>query len=111
MKILESFISIQGEGIRTGRPSLFIRLGGCNLRCVFHDSKGKTVSCCDTSYASFEACTGKYSAEDVVKMLNDNPQVQDIVITGGEPLINQYALIGLIGDIVSNCPIDYTITV
>lgn len=91
--IIESFISIQGEGLRTGRPTLFIRLNGCNLRCVFRNSAGKVASCCDTPYASFEGSfEGKYTDDDVIKMLTNNPQVKDIVITGGEPLLNQTSL-------------------
>ena len=88
--IIESFISIQGEGLRTGRPTLFIRLNGCNLRCVFRNGAGKVASCCDTPYASFEGSSeGKYTEDDVIKMFTDNPQVKDVVITGGEPLLNQ----------------------
>ena len=92
--IIESFISIQGEGLRTGRPTLFIRLNGCNLRCVFRNSAGKVASCCDTPYASFEGsfAEGKYTDDDVIKMLTNNPQVKDVVITGGEPLLNQTSL-------------------
>ena len=91
--IIESFISIQGEGLRTGRPTLFIRLNGCNLRCVFRNSTGKVASCCDTPYASFEgSAEGKYTDDDVIKMFTDNPQVKDVVITGGEPLLNQASL-------------------
>ena len=91
--IIESFISIQGEGLRTGRPTLFIRLNGCNLRCVFRNSAGKVTSCCDTPYASFEGSfDGKYTDDDVIKMLTDNPQVKDVVITGGEPLLHQASL-------------------
>ena len=92
--IIESFISIQGEGLRTGRPTLFIRLSGCNLRCVFRNSAGKVTSCCDTPYASFEGSftEGKYTDDDVIKMLTNNPQVKDVVITGGEPLLNQASL-------------------
>ena len=92
--IIESFISIQGEGLRTGRPTLFIRLSGCNLRCVFRNSAGKVTSCCDTPYASFEGsfAEGKYTDDDVIKMLTNNPQVKDVVITGGEPLLNQASL-------------------
>ena len=92
--IIESFISIQGEGLRTGRPTLFIRLSGCNLRCVFRNSAGKVTSCCDTPYASFEGslAEGKYTDDDVIKMLTNNPQVKDVVITGGEPLLNQTSL-------------------
>jgi organic radical activating enzyme len=40
--VLEMFHSIQGEGIFTGAPSIFIRVAGCNLRCVFKGSR------CDT---------------------------------------------------------------
>ena len=39
--------TIQGEGMYTGIPSIFVRTTGCNLRCVFKDS------ICDTAYTSF----------------------------------------------------------
>lgn len=96
MKIIESFISIQGEGLRTGRPSIFIRLQGCNLRCVFRNSQnGKVGSMCDTPYASFNNAPEQNAAipmDDVFKMVVSNPQVEDIVITGGEPMLFQTAL-------------------
>ena len=38
MKISEVFATIQGEGILSGVPSLFIRVSGCNLRCVWCDT-------------------------------------------------------------------------
>ena len=41
MFITEIFKSIQGEGTRAGRPCIFVRLTGCNLRCTW----------CDTAYA------------------------------------------------------------
>jgi len=44
MRIAEIFYSVQGEGIRTGVPSIFVRTTGCNLRCVY----------CDTPYTSWE---------------------------------------------------------
>ena len=37
----EIFYSIQGESIHSGRPCIFVRLTGCNLRCTY----------CDTRYA------------------------------------------------------------
>ena len=39
MKIVEVFASVQGEGLRQGEPTLFVRLAGCNLRCLFCDTK------------------------------------------------------------------------
>ncbi len=93
MKIIEHFISIQGEGVRAGRPSLFIRVAGCNLRCVFRNPKGKVASICDTYYASFENPvieeTEEESLKSIYSLLNDNPGVTDVVVTGGEPLLNR----------------------
>ena len=43
LRIAEIFSSIQGEGIWVGTPSIFVRVSGCNLRCVW----------CDTPYASW----------------------------------------------------------
>lgn len=39
LKIAEIFAGIQGEGLRMGRPAVFVRLAGCNLRCSFCDTK------------------------------------------------------------------------
>ena len=54
MIVSEIFTSIQGEGINMGKPSVFLRLWGCNLSCGYtHTSKGWKPNggwMCDTTY-------------------------------------------------------------
>lgn len=104
--VLEMFVSIQGEGRFVGTPSLFVRLGGCNLRCVFGNSR------CDTPYSSFEL--GKPICDDVksaIKMalalLEEHPNVGHVVITGGEPLVHKKELKRFLNSKIG----DYHITV
>lgn len=95
LPIVDLFVSIQGEGKRAGIPSIFIRVSGCNLRCVFQNS------ICDTAYASFKPEAGKYSAADIINFIKKHPQINDIVITGGEPLMYRESLDALIDEINS----------
>jgi 7-carboxy-7-deazaguanine synthase len=90
LQIVDLFVSLQGEGQRCGIPSLFIRISGCNLRCCFKDS------ICDTAYSSFHPEKGKYTKEGIKKMLETHPQVTDVVITGGEPMMFAGALSDLL---------------
>ena len=77
IKISEIFYSIQGEGFLAGRPSIFIRLAGCPLRCKF----------CDTKYA-IDSKAGKIrTIEKIVKQVKKY-KTNYIVITGGEPMIS-----------------------
>lgn len=80
MVITEIFKSIQGEGTRAGLPCIFVRLTGCNLRCVW----------CDTAYA-FHGGT-KYSQDEVLDEVRSlagegDARVSLVEITGGEPLL------------------------
>ena len=85
MFVTEIFKSIQGEGTRAGRPCIFVRLTGCNLRCTW----------CDTEYAFHGG--QKMSVEDVlerVERLNQLPNgepagVPLVELTGGEPLLQK----------------------
>jgi 7-carboxy-7-deazaguanine synthase len=74
MKISEIFTSIQGETSFAGLPFTFVRLTGCNLRCSY----------CDTQYAYEEGT--EYSLDTVVAEVNKRA-VTRVVITGGEPLL------------------------
>lgn len=73
LRITEIFYSLQGESSTIGKPTLFVRLTGCPLRCVW----------CDTEYAF---TGGDYwQMEDLLKKI-ESYQPQHICITGGEPL-------------------------
>jgi 7-carboxy-7-deazaguanine synthase len=80
LPISETFLSIQGEGVRAGVPSFFIRVSGCNLRCRW----------CDTPYASWNP---EGSTRTVAKLLAEadgvraGTGVDHAVLTGGEPMI------------------------
>ena len=76
MKISEIFYSIQGEGMLTGVPSVFVRTSGCNLRCVW----------CDTPYTSWAPEGAEMTTEDILAAIQNYP-AQHAVVTGGEPMI------------------------
>ncbi len=74
LRIAEIFHSIQGEGIWTGVPSTFIRVSGCNLRCVW----------CDTPYASWNPEGPVMAIEEILARTSS---IEHVVVTGGEPML------------------------
>jgi len=66
MKIAEIFYSIQGEGMLTGVPSVFVRTSGCNLRCVW----------CDTPYTSWSPEGSDVTVEDILAAIRAYPKHQ-----------------------------------
>lgn len=74
LPVNEIFYSRQGEGMRAGEPSLFVRLAGCNLSCRF----------CDTDTDRYEELS---IAEIISKLSQANDKCDWVVLTGGEPLI------------------------
>lgn len=85
MKVVEKFISIDGEGPTAGALSVFVRFAGCNLRCAW----------CDTSYAwDTTADVTEMSASDIADYIKSTG-IGHVTITGGEPLL-QPGLIGLL---------------
>jgi len=76
MRIAEIFYSIQGEGKLMGVPSVFVRVSGCNLRCVW----------CDTPYASWNPEGTEQSIQRIVEQVVETG-ARHVVITGGEPFI------------------------
>lgn len=74
MRVIEIYPSIQGEGVAVGRPAIFVRFAGCNLKCDF----------CDTKYAWGEGVVD-FPIEELVKEVYRHPEPV-VVLTGGEPL-------------------------
>src|SRR3990167_4483643 len=81
MQVSEIFYTLQGEGTNIGKPAIFLRLAGCHLRCVW----------CDSKFTWNMKSGKKMSTEEVIKKLKKYP-CKHLVITGGEPLIQQNAL-------------------
>ncbi len=106
MLIAEIFSSLQGEGLLTGTPSVFVRASGCNLRCWF----------CDTPYTSWQPEGEDWSVESVVEevgrlvsnvgcisaaqcttasrekvhyapLMHPTARISHVVLTGGEPML------------------------
>ena len=90
MQIIEIYKSLQGESSYAGLPCVFVRLAGCNLRCVWCDSEytftdGKRVTLDDIE-------------EEVKRLLPGGGLVE---ITGGEPLLQEREAIPLMDRLLS----------
>jgi len=79
VRLTEIFHSLQGEARTVGRPTVFVRLTGCPLRCTY----------CDTAYA-FEG--GKQHSLDSVLSQVAEHSADYVTVTGGEPLAQPAAI-------------------
>ena len=73
MRIVEHFLSLQGEGVMIGRLTYFIRTAGCSLRC----------SWCDTAWSRSFNQGQDMSLDEIVGLTGD---VRNVCLTGGEPM-------------------------
>ena len=73
---MEIFYSIQGEGFYSGKPAIFVRLGGCDVGCVW----------CDVKESWNENDHPFFTIDEILKELSQYP-CQTLIITGGEPLM------------------------
>ena len=80
LRITEIFYSLQGESIRVGLPTVFVRLTGCPMRCVY----------CDTAYA-FKGGSN-ISVEDILVIVAEFG-ANYVTVTGGEPLAQKESLV------------------
>jgi 7-carboxy-7-deazaguanine synthase len=79
MKLAESFISINGEGVRAGELALFLRFTGCNLSCSY----------CDTRWANEAGC--RYEEKSVEELVGyvSSSVIKNVTLTGGEPMLQR----------------------
>lgn len=76
-KVVEKFVSINGEGVLAGQPAVFIRFQGCNLSCSF----------CDTAWANEEDAEFTLMTEQQIKDYIKETGIKNVTLTGGEPLL------------------------
>jgi 7-carboxy-7-deazaguanine synthase len=76
VRVTEIFFSIQGEGTRAGRPCVFVRFTGCDLRCGY----------CDTAYA-FHGGRDMTRAEILAEVERHPSRL--VLLTGGEPTLQK----------------------
>lgn len=88
-KVVETFISINGEGQHAGELALFIRFAGCNLNCNY----------CDTRWANQPDVVYQEMTAEEIRERIETAQVRNVTLTGGEPLLQpgMYQLLETVG--------------
>ena len=76
MRVTEIFFSIQGESTLAGKPCVFVRFTGCDLRCGY----------CDTEYAFYG---GKAMTRDEIHAEIARHPARFVCLTGGEPMLQK----------------------
>lgn len=77
MNVCELFLSIEGEGKRTGQPAVFVRKTLCPLRCSY----------CDSTYSFEKDPNGEYTVSELVQKVEEvSNGCKAVTFTGGEPL-------------------------
>ncbi len=76
LPVMEEFISLQGEGIKTGTAAYFLRVGGCDVGCYW----------CDVKESWDASLHPLVQTEDVISRIKESG-MQTVLITGGEPLL------------------------
>jgi organic radical activating enzyme len=79
LPVMEHFYTIQGEGFHQGRAAYFVRLGGCDVGCVW----------CDVKDSWNADAHPKFTADQIINEIKKHTQNGLVVITGGEPLMHQ----------------------
>lgn len=91
--VTEVFRSIQGEGLHVGRQQIFMRMGGCSLRCSYCDtasSREWSDLCVLNGMAGEVSVPNPVDAEEIAsfvrQLAGSSPGIHSLSVTGGEPL-------------------------
>lgn len=79
-KIAETFLSINGEGVKAGQLAFFVRFVGCNLSCDY----------CDTKWANQPNAPYTTMTEETIYRKIKESGAKNVTITGGEPMIQPH---------------------
>lgn len=91
MQIIEIYKSLQGESSYAGLPCVFVRLAGCNLRCVW----------CDSEY-TFKGGSKRTIEEVEREVQRLSPDCGLVEITGGEPLLQEREAVPLMQSLIAS---------
>ena len=83
LPVLEVYRAVQSEGSRFGRPTIVIRTTGCTHRCYFGEG-----GWCDSWYTSIHPEKGIFKFQDIINIYDKNPQVKEMMLTGGSPTMH-----------------------
>ncbi len=86
LPVMESFYTLQGEGFHQGRAAYFIRLGGCDVGCVWCDVKDSWDAEKHPKFPIAEIVSK--TLEETQASISQTGHLPIVVITGGEPLLH-----------------------
>lgn len=99
--VAEMFVSTQGEGPLTGQRCAFVRLSRCNLRCVFCDTKQTW----DWSRFKPAEVSRRMPTAEIAEWVTATG-VDLLVITGGEPMLQQPAMAAITGAVTARVQVE-----
>ena len=83
LPIVEVYRAVQSEGSRICMPTIVIRTTGCTHRCFFGEG-----GWCDSWYTSIHPEKGIFTFNDIINIYNQNPQIGEMMLTGGSPTMH-----------------------
>ncbi len=95
-RVVEKFVSINGEGLRAGECAVFIRFKGCNLACSY----------CDTAWANAEGAPYEEMTEGQIVEYVRSTGITNVTLTGGEPLLQTGIALLCEGLIKAGCHVE-----